>query len=108
MPAGGFTAAENRTKEDRQMKSSLKGALIAVAVAGLFAANATLAADESKTIKSEEDEVKCSGINSCKGQGSCAGAGHECAGKNGCKGQGWVKVGSARACTDKGGKVDEN
>ena len=93
------------------MKSSLKGALIAVAVGGLFAANATLAADESKDskiIKSEEDNVKCSGINSCKGQGSCAAAGHECAGKNGCKGQGWVKVGSARACTDKGGRIDEN
>jgi uncharacterized membrane protein len=90
------------------MKSSLKGALMAVAVAGLFAANAAQAADESKTIKSEANEVKCSGINSCKGQGSCAGAGHECAGKNGCKGQGWTKVSSARECTDKGGKVNEN
>jgi uncharacterized membrane protein len=89
------------------MKSSLKGAMIAAAVAGLFAANSTLA-DEAKTIKNESDTVKCSGVNACKGQGSCAGAGHECAGKNGCKGQGWVKVGSARACTDKGGKVNEN
>ena len=43
------------------MKSTLKGALIAAAVAGLFAANASLAADESKTIKNEADEVKCSG-----------------------------------------------
>jgi uncharacterized membrane protein len=90
------------------MRSTLKGALIAAAVAGLFAANASLAGDESKTIKKEADEVKCSGINACKGKGSCAGAGHECAGKNGCKGQGWVKVSSARACTDKGGKVNEN
>ncbi len=92
------------------MKSSLKGALIAAAVAGLFAANATLAADDTNksTIKNEADTVKCSGVNACKGQGSCAGAGHECAGKNGCKGQGWEKVSSARACTDKGGKVNEN
>jgi uncharacterized membrane protein len=90
------------------MKSSLKGALMAVAVAGLFAANTTLAGDEAKTIKNGANEVKCSGVNSCKGTGSCAGAGHECAGKNGCKGKGWVKVSSARECTDKGGKVDEN
>jgi uncharacterized membrane protein len=90
------------------MKSTLKGALIAATVAGLFAANAGLAADEGKVIKNESEEVKCSGINSCKGKGSCAGAGHECAGKNGCKGQGWVKTASARACTDKGGKVNEN
>ena len=90
------------------MNSTLKGALIAAAVAGLFAANATLAADEGKTIKKESEDVKCSGINACKGQGSCASAGHECAGKNGCKGQGCVKTSSARACTDKGGKVNEN
>ncbi len=88
------------------MKSSLKGVLIAAAVAGLFAANASRAADD--TIKNEADTVKCSGINACKGQGSCAGAGHECAGKNACKGQGFVKVSSARACTDKGGKINEN
>ncbi len=87
------------------MKSSLKGALIAAAVAGLFAANATLAADEGK---SEAKDVKCSGINACKGHGACAGAGHDCAGKNGCKGQGWEKVSSTKECTDKGGKVVQN
>ena len=51
------------------MKSTLKGALIAATVAGLFAANAGLAADEGKVIKNESEEVKCSGINSCKGKG---------------------------------------
>ena len=84
------------------MKSTLKGALIATAVAGLFAANATIAAD---TGKSEAKEVKCAGINSCKGKGECGGAGHDCGGKNGCKGQGWQKAASAKECTDKGGKV---
>ena len=33
---------------------------------------------------------ECAGINACKGQGECGGAGHGCAGKNTCKGQGWV------------------
>jgi hypothetical protein len=86
------------------MKNTWKGALIATAVAGLFAAGTTLAAD---TGKSESKEVKCAGGNSCKGKGACAGAGHDCAGKNACKGQGWEKVSSAKECTDKGGKVKD-
>ena len=92
-------------EEDREMKNPLKGALIAAAVAGLFAANASLAADDGKK---EAKDVKCAGINACKGHGACAGAGHECAGKNGCKGQGWDKVSSAKECADKGGKVVQN
>ena len=84
------------------MKSSLKGALIAAAVAGLFAANTTPAADDAKK---EAKDVKCAGANACKGKGACGGANHDCAGKNACKGQGWEKVSSAKQCTDKGGKV---
>jgi hypothetical protein len=33
---------------------------------------------------------ECAGVNACKGQGECGGAGHGCAGKNACKGQGWL------------------
>lgn len=84
------------------MKSPLKGALIAAAVAGLFVAGSAMAADDGK---SEAKTVKCSGTNACKGHGACAGAGHECAGKNACKGQGWEKTSSAKECMDKGGKV---
>ena len=84
------------------MKSPLKGALIAAAVAAMFVAGSAIAADEGK---SEAKSVKCSGTNACKGHGACAGAGHDCAGKNACKGQGWEKVSSAKECTDKGGKV---
>ena len=50
------------------------------------------------------DKVECSGVNSCKGQASCATAEHSCAGKNACKGQGWVEL-SAADCAKKGGKV---
>ena len=87
------------------MKSTLKGALIAAAVAGLFAAGNTLAADEGK---GEAKEVKCAGTNACKGHGACSGAGHDCAGKNACKGQGWEKASSAKECTEKGGKIVKN
>ena len=87
------------------MKSPLKGALIAAAVAGLFVANAARAADEGK---SEAKEVKCAGVNACKGHGACAGAGHGCAGKNACKGQGGCKASDngckgKNSCKGKGG-----
>lgn len=84
------------------MKNSMKGALIAAAVAGMFLANRAMAADEGKT---EAKTVKCEGSNACKGHGACSGAGHDCAGKNACKGHGWEKTSSAKECTDKGGKV---
>ncbi len=80
---------------------TFKGSLIASAVAGLFAIAAAPAfAGEEK----DTDQVKCGGINSCKGSGSCGGADHGCAGKNACKGQGWTKT-SRKECKDKGGKV---
>jgi hypothetical protein len=80
---------------------TMKGALIAASVAGLFtgASSLAFAADEK-----EGDQVMCSGINACKGQGACAGAGHACAGKNGCKGHGLTKT-TKEDCKAKGGKV---
>jgi uncharacterized membrane protein len=50
-------------------------------------------------------EVKCQGINSCKGQSKCKTANSACAGQNSCKGQGWLPTASEQECTDKGGKV---
>jgi hypothetical protein len=50
------------------------------------------------------EQVKCGGVNECKGQGQCGGANHGCAGNNECKGQGWVSLSSAD-CTAKGGNV---
>jgi len=49
-------------------------------------------------------EIKCSGINSCKGTSACATATSACAGQNSCKGQGWIKASKAD-CDAKGGKV---
>jgi hypothetical protein len=79
---------------------TMKGALIAASVAGLFAGASSFAqaADEK-----DGDQVMCSGINSCKGTGSCAGGGHGCAGKNACKGHGLTKT-TKDDCKAKGGK----
>ena len=79
---------------------SIKGAMIAASVAGMFAMGA---AGVASAADKKGDEVMCSGVNSCKGMGSCKGAGHACAGKNGCKGQGNMKT-TKEECLAKGGK----
>ncbi|HVT10612.1 MAG TPA: hypothetical protein VHO67_24295 [Polyangia bacterium] len=78
---------------------SIKGAMIAASVAGLFAMGASGVASAAST-----EQVTCSGINSCKGTGSCHGPGHACAGQNGCKGQGNT-VTTKDNCLAKGGKI---
>ncbi len=85
------------------MTKTSKGMLIAGAAATLFLSGAVTARAEDKA---GGDQVVCSGINACKGQGSCAGGGHSCAGQNSCKGQGNTKT-SAADCKTKGGKVVE-
>jgi hypothetical protein len=79
----------------------IKGKMIAAAVAGLFATGAAVIASAAEK---KGAEVTCTGINACKGQGSCQGHGHSCAGKNGCKGQGTTKT-TKEECLSKGGKV---
>lgn len=83
------------------MNALSKGIMIASAVASLVASGTLVARSADKA---GDEKVHCAGINACKGQGSCSGAGHSCAGKNSCKGQGWVDT-SAKECAEKGGKV---
>jgi hypothetical protein len=80
-----------------------KSLLMASAAATLFLSGAIPAMAEDAA---GGDQVVCDGINACKGQGGCAGAGHACAGKNTCKGQGHTKT-TAADCQAKGGKVVE-
>ena len=85
------------------IKEAMKGAVIAGAIASMLSGGAALA--KGKGDKSAgKDEVKCAGINSCKGTGACSGADNSCAGKNGCKGRGWMHA-SAKDCKAKGGTV---
>ena len=85
------------------MKKEIQGAMLAAAVAALFAANGAIAGEEKA---SEGKQVQCEGINACKGKGTCAGAGHSCGGQNECKGKG-VTTTTAEDCKAKGGKVAE-
>jgi hypothetical protein len=49
------------------------------------------------------EEVKCMGVNACKGHSSCKTASSACKGHNSCKGQGFVEV-SEETCKQLGGK----
>lgn len=91
-----------------------KNALLIGAISGLMMMSAYGSSD-IKTAESS-DKVMCHGVNSCKGQGACAGKVDACSGKNGCnaeitcaghnscKGKGLIKL-SKKECLDKGGKV---
>jgi uncharacterized membrane protein len=79
----------------------MKGALIATAVASLFATRVALADHHEEGKK--EAKVHCYGVNECKGKGACSTAEHTCAGQNACKGKGWIDL-SAEECKAKGGK----
>ena len=74
------------------------GLAIATAAAGLFAMAAPLSATAA------EGDVKCMGVNACKGHSSCKTASSSCKGLNSCKGQGFVAV-SAEACEQLGGEA---
>ena len=73
----------------------LSGFSIALTAASLFAV-APLQASSSG------DNVRCHGVNSCKGRGSCATANNQCAGQNNCKGKGVLEMSKA-ACESAGG-----
>jgi hypothetical protein len=78
---------------------TVKGAIVASAVAGLFVA-ATPAVSHAKA----GGKIKCMGANECKGKGGCKSAKNECKGKNGCKGEGWNEM-SEKDCKSKNGTV---
>jgi hypothetical protein len=80
-----------------------KGALIATAVAGLFATTVAPAIVRAQT-QQPPVLVRCQGANACKGQSGCKSANNSCAGKNGCKGQGFVRM-TEQECRDQGGTV---
>ena len=76
-----------------------KAALVAAAVAGLFAAATPMVASAKPG-----DMVKCQGVNACKGKSGCKSAMNECKGHNGCKGKGWVEM-TEKDCKAKKGTV---
>jgi len=82
--------------------------LLAAAVASMFA-GAAYAGDPPKDAKKADAkdtaaQIKCTGVNECKGKGACGGANHGCAGNNECKGKGWITL-AEKDCKAKGGTV---
>ncbi len=88
------------------MKNKKHKKIVHAALAGLFAAGSVATMTFSQSAHAKED-VKCYGINACKGSGECGGANAACAGSNACKGSGWVHVASSEECTKKGGHLTE-
>ncbi len=87
--------------------AKLSGITLASAAATLLLAGCggdKAAKVEAPAAAAKVAEVKCSGINSCKGTSACATATTACQGQNSCKGQGWIKATKAD-CEAKGGKV---
>jgi uncharacterized membrane protein len=85
--------------------NTVKGTLIAGAVAALFGCAGSNQQHAAAPVSEGGEGVKCFGVNSCKGQGTCATADHSCGKHTPCKGQGWLPLDSAAECTAKGGKV---
>lgn len=79
---------------------TMTSVLLATAAAALFSTASISAATDAATTA----EVKCSGVNACKGQSECASASNACKGQNSCKGHGWMHMSKAD-CDAKGGKV---
>lgn len=84
-------------------RRKMTGLLLATTAAALFGTATITAAAEDATVSAE---VKCMGINACKGTAECATASNSCKGQNSCKGSGWVHA-SKSDCDAKGGKVVE-
>lgn len=81
--------------------------LVAAAVASMFAGAAYAGPPKDAKKADAKDtaaQIKCTGVNECKGKGACGGANHGCAGENECKGKGWVTL-AEKDCKAKGGTV---
>ncbi len=79
----------------------LSGIALAAAAAAAFATVPLQANAMSKT----PAEAHCTGVNACKGKGSCKTANNACGGQNACKGQGYVSM-SKEACDQVGGVLE--
>ena len=82
------------------INSKATGILLAATAAALFSTASVNAAE----MNTAADQVKCSGVNACKGMSECATATNACKGHNSCKGTGWLHMTKAD-CDAKGGTV---
>ncbi len=84
-------------------KTAATGAILATAVAMMFAANPSFAQTTSSS-SAQPAKVKCVGANDCKGKSACKTASSPGPGQNSCKGQGLTMTSTDQECEDRGGK----
>jgi hypothetical protein len=93
----------NKSHKNGSLANKAARLALAASAAALFAGTAAApvyaAEDQGST------QVKCMGINACKGQSKCQTASNACAGHNSCKGMGWLLSPSKEDCEKQGGKV---
>jgi uncharacterized membrane protein len=88
------------------MKTNKGKVLLASAAAGLMTLAVTAACvGKAQAEAGKPEQVKCYGVNKCKGTGECGGKGHGCHGKNECAGQGWVHKPKDECLAMKGGRL---
>ena len=85
------------------VRKAVLGAAVASALGSLLASGVAYAAE--KEGKTAEKTVRCTGVNDCKGKGSCKSAKNDCKGQNACKGQGFTET-TAKDCKVAGGKFE--
>ncbi len=82
-------------------RKHIVGITLATAAALAFSA----APITSSLANSMSHQVKCVGVNACKGQGSCRTKKNACKGQNSCKGKGIKMMSSKESCQKAGGTV---
>lgn len=86
------------------MKTKSKGLAIAAVAAVLFTSSAH-AFTTGDVAQAAAGQVKCYGVNACKGLGSCGTPNYNnCKGMNACRGMSWLWW-DAQSCTQSGGTI---
>ena len=88
------------------MENRTKNMILGAAIAGLVSGGALFAPKEALAKSKKTDDVKCFGVNACKGKSACKTASNDCKGQNGCGKKG-VMLMSAKKCAKKGGTTEE-
>jgi uncharacterized membrane protein len=70
-----------------------RSAVLAAAAAAIFVGG--VATEGNAAHHEGDEEVKCQGVNSCKGQSECNTDHSSCHGLNDCAGKGWVTMSAA-------------
>ncbi len=79
--------------------------LIGITLATAAAISFVSAPFTSTVAQAHRHDVKCYGVNKCKGHSACKTANNACKGKNSCKGKG-VEMTSAKHCKKMGGSEE--